>query len=406
MDAKSELLAPFLLPCGVTIQNRILKSAMSEGLATNDHAPNAKHFTLYQKFAEGGSGIVVTGNVMVDRSALGEPGNVVIDDESQLDALKRWAKAGQTTQSTLWVQLNHPGKQAPRFIAKDPVAPSAIPLEGTMKLAFKTPRALTDGEIKGLVDTFAHSARIVKKAGFGGVQIHAAHGYLISQFLSPKHNQRNAPYGGSLKNRMRFLLEIYSAIRKEVGPTYPVGVKMNVDDFIKGGFSKADALAVMQALEKQGIDLIELSGGSYETPVMMGQSNKEGFFLELLKGIRNQIHAPLAIIGGFRSHAVMESVIKEKTTDMIGLARPLVIVPDIPKQIAAGTFDTIKLPRVRFGISALNKKLGPILGLSAYEVAMEHMAKDKPVKVIRNGWRLLFHLLASQGVKALVRKRT
>ncbi len=405
MDTPSHLLKPLTLPCGVTVSNRLLKSAMSEGFAHKDHAPNALHEQLYQTFAEGGTGIVITGNVMIDSTALGEPGNVVIEDDRHMTALKRWAKAGQTKESALWVQLNHPGKQAPRFITNDPVAPSAIPLEGTMKRAFKTPRALTDEEIKALVKRFATSAKIVKDAGFSGVQIHAAHGYLMSQFLSPKHNQREAPYGGDLKNRMRFLIEVYEAMREAVGDTFPIGVKMNIDDFIDGGFSKEDANVVMRVLSERGIDLIELSGGSYETPVMMGQSNKEGFFLDSLTAMDQTILAPRVITGGFRSKVVMESVIEKSSAEMIGLARPLVINPDLVNHIQVGSFESMSLPRIRFGVKRLDRKLGPIVGLSAYELAMKRLAKGKTVKISTCGWRVLGHVLIAQGVKAFIRRR-
>ncbi len=405
MHDHRSLLTPLTLPCGVTVVNRFLKSAMSEGLAEKDHAPNGLHQRLYQTFAEGGAGIVVTGNVMVDATALGEPGNVVLDSDAHLDAFKAWAKAGTTESSALWVQLNHPGKQAPRFISKDPVAPSAIRLEGSMRLAFKKPRALLDAEIKTLVKKFARSAALVKDAGFGGVQIHAAHGYLISQFLSPKHNQRSAPYGGSLPNRMRFLMEIYAAMRDAVGPSFPIGVKMNIDDFMKGGFTQEDALHVMQSLSDNGIDLIELSGGSYENPKMMGQSDQEGFFLALIEGIKKDLTAPLVITGGFRSTNGMASVITSSTADMIGLARPLVIDPSIPQKIAEGTFERVNLPRIKFRFKSLNQRLGPILGLSAYEVAMRDMAHGRPARVSSKGGRLLIQLLWSQGMKALIRKR-
>ncbi len=400
------LLQSIKLPCGITIANRIFKSAMSEGFASSDHAPNHLHENLYARFAKGNSGIVVTGNVMVDGTALGEPGNVVIDDERHLDALKRWAIKGQTETSHLWVQLNHPGKQSPRFVSKYPVAPSAIPLKGGMAKAFKKPRALSDDEIQALVKKFARSAGIVKKAGFKGVQIHAAHGYLISQFLSPQHNHRKAPYGGSLENRMRFLLEIYEAIRIEVGPRFPIGVKMNIDDFIDGGFSKEDSLKVIQALELKGLDLIELSGGTYEKPVMMGQEDKEGFFLDLVKEIKTQINVPLVITGGFRSLNVMNSVIEKEEADMIGLARPLVIDPDIPLKIAAGTFESITLPRISLGLKPLTKALGSVLGLGAYEVALKDLAEGKPVRIKKNGWSLVFKLLWIHGFKALIKRRS
>jgi 2,4-dienoyl-CoA reductase-like NADH-dependent reductase (Old Yellow Enzyme family) len=401
----SPLLNTITLPCGVVITNRLLKSAMSEGMGSKDFSPNQKHVTLYQRFAEGGAGIVVTGNVMIDEKGLGEPHNVVIEDERHLGALKAWAKAGQTEKTSLWVQLNHPGKQSPRFITKTPVAPSAIPLTGAIKAAFNPPRALEIEEILDLINRFKTAAGIVKKAGFGGVQIHAAHGYLISQFLSPIHNQRTDSYGGSSENRMRFLVDIYEAIRSEVGPSYPVSIKINIDDFKDGGFTPAESVHVIKVLEEKGLDLVELSGGSYEKPVMMGQSETEGYFLKTIKAIRHEIKIPLAITGGFRSLKVMEDVINHNEADLIGLARPLVLNPDIPRHIEAGTYETIHLPRLTTGFKKIDKVLGPILGLSAYEFHLQHMAQNKPVKPTKNAYKVLFLLIKSQGFQIFKKRR-
>lgn len=400
------ILQDFTLPCGLKISNRILKSAMSEGFATSNHAPNDDHIKLYERFKDGGSGIVVTGNVMIDSQALGEPGNVVIEDERHLDRLKTWAQYGSSQTSKLFVQLNHPGKQSPRFVSKTPVAPSAIPLKGGMARAFKKPRALSDNEIKDLVVKFAQSAKIVKKAGFDGVQIHAAHGYLISQFLSPNHNQRSAPYGGSLENRMRFLIEIYEAIRNAVGPNYPVIVKMNASDFSDGGFTHQEALQVIQVLEEKGCDLIELSGGTYEKPVMMGSNQNEAYFLEFIKEIRENTKIPLAITGGFRSLSVMEAVLENKESDMIGLARPLVLDPDIPHKIKEGIYQSIALPRFKIRIKSLRPLLGPVLGLGAYEMALKDLARGKTAKISSNTLVILLKLVGSNGFKALIQKRS
>jgi len=392
----SNLLNPITLPCGVTIQNRIVKSAMSEGLGAANYAPSSALIHLYEKFCAGGSGIVITGNVMIDSNARGESRNVVIEDESHLDALKSWAASANNTQSALWVQLNHPGKQSPRTVSKHPVAPSAIPLTGFMKLGFKNPRALEIDEIREIIRRFKVAATVVKKAGFGGVQIHAAHGYLISQFLSPLHNQRTDQYGGSLENRMRFLVEIYQAIRSGVGETFPIGIKMNIDDFKEGGMTPLEAVHIIQQLETLGLDLIELSGGSYESPVMMGASAKEGFFLETINAHRENIKIPLVITGGFRSKAVMETVIERGQADFIGLARPLVVAPDIPLKLKSNTFETIQLVRMKTGFKWLDKIIGPIVGLGAYEVQMHKMAHDQPVRFTKNAWRVMMQLLWMQ----------
>ena len=203
---------PLRLPCGVELPNRLAKSAMSEQLATLDHRPTADLIRLYERWACGGAGLLITGNVMIDRSAVAEPRNVVIEDERDLPMLTQWAQVGRRTGAHLWMQINHPGRQALRLLAPQPVAPSAVPMR-VARRAFATPRALTAAEILHLIERYATTAAIARKAGFTGVQIHAAHGYLISQFLSPLTNQRSDAWGGTLPKRMRFLLEIYRATR-------------------------------------------------------------------------------------------------------------------------------------------------------------------------------------------------
>lgn len=193
---------------------------------------------LYRRWSRGGAGLLMTGNVMIDRNALGEPGNIVIEDERDLPMLKRWAQAGTQVNTELWMQINHPGKQSPKSLSKQPVAPSAIPLSGGIEGAFNPPRALTEEEILDLIKRFVNTARIAKKAGFTGVQIHAAHGYLINQFLSPHHNQRNDQWGGNAENRMRFLMEVYREMRRQVGENFPIAIKLNSADFQRGGFTE------------------------------------------------------------------------------------------------------------------------------------------------------------------------
>ena len=261
---------PLMLPCGVTVRNRLMKSAMSEQLGDKAHNPKPGLETVYRMWAEGGLGISVTGNIMVDRMALGEPANVILDEQSDLASFQRWAEAGKAGGCAIWAQLNHPGKQIPNFLNKQPVAPSAIPLGGRVGKGFNCPRALSDDEIHIIIQRFATAAKLAKQAGFDGVQIHGAHGYLVSQFLSPRHNQRDDHWGGDRTRRMNFLREVYQAIRVEVGDDYPVGIKLNSADFMKDGFSEVESMGVVKALEAMRIDLIEISGGTYESPSMMG----------------------------------------------------------------------------------------------------------------------------------------
>ncbi len=327
------------LPCGALLKNRFAKSAMSEALGTPDHEPSSRLIRAYQRWAEGETGLIITGNVMIDRTALGEPKNVVLEDERHFDSFQKWSRTAEDCH--LWVQLNHPGKQSPSFLSPLPVAPSAVPLEGTLKSAFNTPRALRSDEIWDIVERFATASNILKKTGFTGVQIHGAHGYLVSQFLSPKHNRRTDEWGGTFEKRSKFVLEIYRAIRKNVGPQFPIGIKLNSSDFQVGGFSEEESLSLIQQLSSEGMDLVEISGGSYERPMMMGntKSTREAYFINFADSIRSQTKVPLMLTGGFRSAKFMEQTLHEHSCDLIGLARPLALDPDLPKKILSGDLD-------------------------------------------------------------------
>jgi 2,4-dienoyl-CoA reductase-like NADH-dependent reductase (Old Yellow Enzyme family) len=188
--------------------------------------------------------------------------------------LKQWAAAATNQGAALWVQLNHPGKQSPKGLNISNLSPSAIPFREDMAAFFETPRTATSAEIEEIIQRFGTSAAIVKKAGFSGVQIHGAHGYLVSQFLSPHHNQRTDEWGGSPKKRRKFVLAVYAEIRRQVGPDFPIGIKLNSADFQKGGFTEEESMATIQALADAGIDLLEISGGTYESPVMSGVLNQ------------------------------------------------------------------------------------------------------------------------------------
>ena len=357
---------PLPLPCGARIKNRLCKSAMSENLASVGHSPTPLLTNLYGKWANGGIGLCITGNIMVDSNALGEPRNVVVEDESvmdelRMDELRSWAASGTQNNTHLWAQLNHPGKQSPNTLSKEPVAPSAIPFSGALQKFFSPPRELTESEIKDLIQRFANAAGILKKAGFSGVQIHGAHGYLVSQFLSPNHNQRTDDWGGSAENRMRFVLEIYRAIRKTVGKKFPIGVKLNSSDFMHGGFTEDESIAVATALADEGIDLIEISGGTYERPAMTGRTSKqkvltsEAYFLSYAKKIRSHIQTPLMITGGFRTSGGMAEAIARNHIDLVGLARSMAVDPELPNKIFSGEDYTSSVKPLTTGIKLLDK---------------------------------------------------
>ncbi|MCP8968020.1 NADH:flavin oxidoreductase/NADH oxidase family protein [Ectobacillus ponti] len=405
-DALSQSLA---LPCGAVVKNRFFKSAMSEGLSTVDHRPTSLLHRLYEEWAEGGSGIVVTGNVMIDAKAIGEPRNVVLEHEQNLDLFRAWAAAGTKNGTHLWMQLNHPGKQAFQALVQETVAPSALPMSGSMAKFFGTPRALTEPEIQDLIERFGNAAAIAKRAGFTGVQIHAAHGYLVSQFLSPLHNQRGDKWGGSLENRMRFLLEIYYNIRYKTGKDFPIGVKLNSADFQRGGFTEEESMQVVLALADAGIDLIEISGGTYESPSMTGKNvrestrQREAYFLTYAEQVRQLVDVPLVVTGGFRSAAGMGRAVQKGATDMVGLARPLAVEPDLPNKILAGDEESRELPPVLTGVKALDD--AAMLELIWYEQQLARIGKGKQPDPKRGAWASLLQTIAEQGFNVFQKRR-
>ena len=337
----SNLKNPISLPCGATLPNRLVKAAMSENMATNLD-PGIEFLNAYKMWAQGGAGLLISGNIMVDSLHLGEPNNVVIEKgRDNATALRNWAAAVKVTDTKLWLQINHPGKQSPKFLNRAPVAPSAIPLAGSLGAAFHLPRELTEQEIYEIIERFGYAAKAAKANGFHGVQIHGAHGYLLSQFLSPRHNIRKDDFGGSLENRMRLVKEIYLKMRQEVGAQFPIGIKINSADFSKGGFSNEEAVAVAHTLSASGIDMIEISGGSYESPAMTGSvkessRKREAYFLDYTKEIKKVVRCPLMVTGGFRTRAFFEDVLKNGEVDLVGMARPLAINPQLCNQFLRG----------------------------------------------------------------------
>ncbi len=408
-NSNLHLNAPFTLQNGTVIKNRLFKSAMSEQLGTQDHNPKPGLATLYKTWAEGGLGLSITGNIMIDRTALGEPKNVVLDEKSNLEPFKRWAEAGTTNGSQLWTQLNHPGKQIPNFMTNEPLAPSAIALENGLEKGFNKPRALTEIEIQNIIRKFSISAELAKKAEFSGVQIHGAHGYLVSQFLSPRHNQRDDQWGGSLENRMRFVLEVYKAIRTKVGNDFPIGIKLNSADFMRGGFSEEDSMEVVKALSKAGINLIEISGGTYESPSMVGHKVKpstqkrEAYFLEYAEKVRKLIDTPLVVTGGFRSAEGMTMALQSGATDFIGLARPLAIDPELPNKLMANEDHSIELRPLTTGFKIIDKMA--LLDITWYEFQLARMANKKQPKPDMSEWGTFFKTLSGAGMYAFRKRR-
>ena len=400
---------PLELPCGLRLKNRFLKSAMSEQLADRGHGPTPGLARLYRLWAEGGVGLQVTGNVMVDRTALGEPRNVVLDERSDLGAFERWAEAGRRHGAHLFMQLNHPGKQANRFLSREPVAPSAVPVGAGLEQAFNPPRALADGEIGRIVERFATAARLAQRTGFTGVQIHGAHGFLVSQFLSPRHNRRTDRWGGSAENRRRFVLEVYRAIRAAVGGRYPVCIKLNSADFQRDGFTEEESLAVGEALAAAGIDLIEVSGGTYEAPAMIGAvpsrtiREREAYFVDYAEQAVARLRAPVALTGGFRSGPAMRDALGRGATDLVGMARPFALCPDFPNRLLADGNAALEIRRPSTGIRVLD--LFSMLDVTWYEAQLDRMARGRAPRPGLSAWRAVAQTAGRVGLHVFARRR-
>jgi 2,4-dienoyl-CoA reductase-like NADH-dependent reductase (Old Yellow Enzyme family) len=340
------LATPLTLPCGAVLPNRLAKAAMSEQLAARDGSPTAALRRLYAVWGRSGAGLLLTGNTMINRGGMTEPGNVILDDDRALDAVRSWTSAAKEGGAAVWMQINHPGKVAVTPLNVRPIAPSAR-RSGVPGYNLRKPRALSEAEIRNLIEQFARTAELAVLGGFDGVQIHAAHGYLLSQFLSPLSNRRDDEWGGDTHRRQRMLLSTVASVREKVGPGVPVSVKLNARDFIHGGLGSDEAFEVALALQEAGVDLLEISGGGYEEPAMTGfargqERTREGYFLDFAESVRAASDLRLMLTGGMRSPAFMESVVASGVVDVVGIGRPMTFVPDYPARILAG--ENVALP--------------------------------------------------------------
>ncbi|KPA21473.1 NADH oxidase [Shimia sp. SK013] len=325
MDTQSPLFKSLTLPCGVVLKNRIAKSAMSDSLGDGTGHPTQSQIRLYQRWAQGGLGLSIIGEVQGSPDFAEKPGNLVLDDKADLTLFRELAEKGRENDSHLWLQLGHGGAlaYAPTSAPRGP-SPLDLPDLNCAEMALDT--------IRKVPADFAHTAQLAQRAGFGGVQIHAAHGFLLSQFLSPLFNKRRDEYGGPIENRMRLLIETVDAVRAAVGPEFPVAVKLNSSDQLEGGFAETDALKVVAALNATSVDLIDISGGTY-FPGAKSASDAVGggpYFLEFAKRARTVTTLPLMLTGGFKTYAQADSAVTEGTVDIIGLARALAIEPSLP----------------------------------------------------------------------------
>ncbi|QCB48729.1 NADH:flavin oxidoreductase/NADH oxidase family protein [Hydrogenophaga sp. PAMC20947] len=319
------LFASFKLPCGVTLKNRIAKSAMSDSLGDGTGHPTPEQCRLYQRWAEGGLAVAIVGEVQGNSGCAEKPGNLVLNETSDLDRFRVLAKNGSEHGALLWLQLGHAGALA-YTPTSTPKGPSALDLPGLSCIE------MTTAEIRQLPAEFAKTARVAQQAGFGGVQIHAAHGFLLSQFLSPLFNKRSDEYGGALANRMRLLLASIEATRAAVGPQFPIAVKLNSSDQLEGGFDEHDALEVVAALDQSTVDLIDISGGTYFPGAKAASDGtRQGpYFLDFAKRARAVTTKPLMLTGGFKTRAQAEDAVASGAVDIVGLARALVLEPSLP----------------------------------------------------------------------------
>ena len=350
----------FTLPCGQILKNRVCKAAMTERIANGDNLANQGHINLYDTWADGDIGILLTGNVQVDRRNLEGPANVVIDKnnyKNQLGTLKEWSAAGTKNNTQLWMQISHAGRQTPGEINSSPMAPSNIRLKIPGK-NYGTPVPMTEEDILDVIEKFVFTAKIARETGFTGVQFHSAHGYLLSEFLSPDINNRNDAWGGDIENRARIHLEIIKRSREEVGEDFPISVKMNSADFQKGGFAADDSIIVAKMLENAGVDIIEISGGTYEQPKLIGVDDltinperseqrkestiaREAYFLEYAKDIRKAVSLPLMVTGGFRTKEGIEDALQSNICQIIGIGRPLCVDPYCIKKMIEGELEIL-----------------------------------------------------------------
>ncbi|MEO9652160.1 MAG: NADH:flavin oxidoreductase/NADH oxidase family protein [Roseobacter sp.] len=339
---ESLLAQPLTLPCGALLKNRLAKSAMSDSLGDGAGNPTNDQIRLYERWAKGGLALSIIGEVQGTPHFAEKPGNLILNSHSDREQLERLAKAGAQDKAQLWLQLGHAGAMADAFIST-PKGPSALELPGL------SCGALSLDEIRALPGEFACTASLAKQLGFGGVELHAAHGFLLNQFLSPLFNRRQDAYGGSLQNRMRLLLEVVSAVRKAVGPTYPVGIKLNATDQLEGGFAEDESVKVISAIDKTAIDLIDISGGTY-FPGAASSSDRAGsgpYFLDFAARARAKTDIPLMVTGGFKTLAQAQSAIAEGNADIVGLARALVVDPELPSFWLSGQREEPQFPRFK-----------------------------------------------------------
>jgi len=323
----------------LTLPNRLVRSATAERLADHDGHPLPGMADLYRDLAEGGVGLIISGHMYVHPSGKAHSEMTGVYADGLVENLRQLTDAVHRAGGLVAAQINHAGIKNDPSLGIMPLTPSVVEDE---KISTHAVRAMTAAEIKEMVNAFGQAARRVQQAGFDAVQIHGAHGYLVSQFLSPAVNQRTDEWGGSLENRMRFLRRVVDSVRQQVGPDFPTLIKFGVKDGLDSGLTFEDGLQVIATMQQMGLDAVELSGGfgsKHFVNVRKGirREEDEAYFLEFAQKARQVTDLPLMLVGGFRSRGVMERVLAAGDVDFISICRPLINDPDFPNKLRHGT---------------------------------------------------------------------
>jgi 2,4-dienoyl-CoA reductase-like NADH-dependent reductase (Old Yellow Enzyme family) len=376
---EAELFSPLVLRSGATLRNRVAKAAMEEGMAGSSQLPDERLFSLYRQWGSGGAGLLITGNVMVHAEALTGPGGVVLDDRAPLEPFARWAQAAKAGGAAVWMQISHPGRQVQAEMPGVVWGPSAVAVElGRHSRRFGRPVAMTAEQIRATAERFVTAAARAEEAGFDGVEVHAAHGYLLSQFLSPLVNRRTDEWGGALENRARLLLDVVRRIRATVSPSFALAVKLNSADFQRGGFQADDAAKVIEMLEPLGVDMVELSGGSYESPAMAGRPTdggtaaREAYFLELASELAKTSPVPLMLTGGISRRETAETVLANGVA-LVGMATAIAVTPDLANRWRSGREATERLKPVTWS----DKMLASAASMALVRHQMRRITRGK-----------------------------
>ena len=380
---RNPVFTPFTLPSGLVLKNRIAKAAMEENLGQEDQTPSQILKNVYSAWAVGGAGLIITGNVMIDHLAMTGPGGLVLEKSTDITAFAELARLSQQNNCKVVMQINHPGRQVFKKMGGKALSASSVALNmGKHSHLFGVPKAMTKTDIDDVITRFTQTAQQAEKAGFNGVQIHAAHGYLLAQFLSPLTNKRDDKWGGSLQNRARLLLEITRSIKATCSLTFSVSVKLNSADFQRGGFEPSDAQVVVDLLNKLNVDFVELSGGSYEAPAMQGKTGdqrtlaREAYFLEFAKAISQRSSVPIMTTGGISRLSIANNVI-ESGVALVGIATALAYQPNLPNKWQNEPLQLAVLPNVTWQ----DKTLAGLATMALVKRQIRRIGQGKPVKI-------------------------